>query len=219
MLLATINSPKLRPALQQDNYEIAAILPVGPMYAFVNDRKITDLRGFRRKRISALNADVQTKKLAEVTGASSLDTTISDFADLFKQRTIDIVLMPALAYNAFELEHALRNKGGVIDIRFFNGMLQAISNRQKVGDAFSIELRRYMLSRIKDIFKLIRIAEEDIPEHYWIRTDPSLKTELEWLFKDIRLELMFENKLDEKALKLLWKIRCKTDARHPECLA
>jgi ABC-type amino acid transport substrate-binding protein len=217
ILLATLNSSKLRPALRQDQYEIAAVLPVGPMYAFVNDKNIKDLRGFREKRISALNSDVQTRKLAKVSGAYPLNTTISDFSDLFKKGKVDIVLMPAIAYTAFELEKAMRNKGGIIDIRFFNGMLQAIANADKVGEDFSVNMRRYMFDKTKDIFKLIQAAENGIPKHYWIQTDKELKAELEGLFKDIRLELMIENKLDRRALSLLWRIRCKTEKSHPEC--
>lgn len=217
LLLSTINSPKLRPALQQDQYEISAVIPVGPMYAFVNDKKINGLSKFRDKRISALNGDVQAKKLARVSEAYALDTKLSNFADLFKQGEIDIVLMPAIAYTAFELEHAMGNDGGVIDIRFFNGMLQAISNKDKVGAEFSINMRRYMLGKVEHIFKLIDTAEKEIPKRYWIKTDDERKAELEELFKNIRLELMVENKLDRRALNLLWRIRCKAESWHPEC--
>lgn len=217
LLLATLNSPKLRPALQQGKYEISAVLPVGPMYAFVNDKRIKGLREFKEKTISALNSDVQTRKLAEVSGAFPLNTTISNFSELFKKGKVDIVLMPAIAYTAFELEQGMRDRGGIIDIRFFNGMLQAISNKEKVKDDFSIRMRQYMYEKSHDIFKLIQNAEQAIPERYWIKSDSNAKAELEALFKNIRLELMVEDLLDRRALNLLWRIRCKYDQRHPEC--
>ena len=60
-------------------------------------------------------------------------------------------------------------------------------------------------------------AEDEIPAKYWIKTTDETKAELKKFSRDIRLALKEEGKMDPKALKLLWKIRCASDQSASEC--
>lgn len=216
--LATITSPKATDLMSDGNYEVVASLPVGSMYAFVNDKSIDNIDKFRGKKIGILNGDIQTQMFAELAGAIPIQTTLSTFASQFNQGHIDITFMPALAYETFELYQGLGEKGGILDIRLFYGMIQAISRKSEFSAEFGVKMRKYLYKKLPTAISLIDTAEASIPRKYWIHTTQESKDELEEFYKNIRLTLKVKNKFDSRALSLLWKIRCQTSPEKEECI-
>jgi len=215
--MAAISSPKAVNLMSSGDYEVVATLPVGSMFAFVNDRKIKDFDHFRNKKIAVLNGDIQTKTFAELAGATPVDTTLANFSGKFNKGIVDIVIMPALAYNTFELYKGLGKNGGILDLRLFYGMIQAIARKSAFPDDFGFQMRKYMVNRISHINAMIDEAERTIPHKYWIKTDKQTKDDLDYFYKDIRLKLKIENRFHPKALSLLWKIRCLSSPNREEC--
>lgn len=216
--LAAISSPKAVELMSDGDYEVVASLPVGSMFAFVQDKKIRGIDGFRGKTLAVLNGDIQTKMFAELSGAIPIKVTLSNFSEHFNNGGLDIVLMPALAYNTFELYKGLGDKGGILDIRLFYGMLQAIAVKSSFSEDFGTKMRRYIVNRMNTISTMINNAEKQIPKKYWIKTDQSTKDELEDFYKNIRLMLKVNDKFDARALSLLWKVRCHTSPAREECV-
>ncbi len=217
-VLATLANPKAGELLTYGKYEMVASFPVGSMFAFVSDRNIRSVPDFSGKKISVLNGDPQAYKLASLAGASPVSTSLATFSGQFNNGNLDILLMPALAYNTFELYNGLKNNGGIIDHRLYYGMLQTIINKEKFDADFGNKMRKYVLSRLDYIHKIVREAEEEIPQKYWIETDPETQKELDRFSREIRLALRDEDTFDPKALRLLWKIRCSQDAGRSECV-
>jgi hypothetical protein len=215
--LATITSPKATDLMSDSGYEVVASLPVGSMYAFVNDKTIDNIDKFRGKRMGILNGDIQTQMFAELAGAFSVQTSLSEFAEQFKQGHIDITFMPALAYEAFELYQGLGENGGILDIRLFYGMIQAIARKSEFSDTFGTKMRNYMYQKLPTMLSMINQAESTIPRKYWIKTSEDSKNGLEHFYKDIRLTLKVNNQFDSRALSLLWKIRCQSSPKDEEC--
>lgn len=215
--LAAITSPKATKLMSTGDYEVVASIPVGSMFAFVNNRKISSIDHFIKKRIAVINGDIQTYKFAELAGAIPVEESLSTFSSSFNNHHIDIVLMPALAYDTFELYKGLGKEGGILDIRLFYGMLQTLARKSAFSEDFGVKMRKYMFGRLQDALLLIDSAEKSIPAHYWIRTPQSTKAELNNFYKDVRLALMMEEKMDPRALSLLWKIRCKVSPELDEC--
>jgi hypothetical protein len=205
---------KLAEQMKNGNYEAVAAWPVGSMFAFVNDKDIDSVADFSGKKISVLNEDPQILKLANLVGASPVGTSLATFSGQFNNGNIDILFMPALAYNTFELYHGLGEKGGILDYQLYYGMLQTIiktdsfTNVNVEGKNFGDLMRSYVVGRLKDINKLVEDAEKEIPAKYWIKTSDKTKAELTTLSKDIRVALKTEGKMDPIALKVLQKIRC-----------
>lgn len=216
---ATMANPKAGEILTNGDYEAVAAFPVGSMYAFVNDKEINSVSDFAGKKISVLNGDPQAHKLANLVGASPVSTSLATFSGQFNNGNIDILMMPALAYNTFELYHGLGDKGGILDYRLYYGMLQTITRKASWPDDFGVKMREYVLSRLKDIDKLVSDAEAEIPAKYWIKTDNTTKEEFIKLSKDVRLALKDEEIMDPRALKLLWKIRCSETPSAGECVS
>lgn len=216
-VLATLASPKAGKLLSNGKYEMVASFPVGSMFAFVNDKNIKTVSDFSGKKISVLNGDPQAFKLAYLAGASPVSTSLATFSGQFNNGNLDILLMPALAYNTFELYNGLGDKGGIIDHRLYYGMLQTIINKERFDEEFGKKMREYVVSRLDYIHKIVVEAEAEIPQKYWIKTDDKTQAELDKFSREIRLALKDEDTFDPKALRLLWKIRCSQDAGRAEC--
>ena len=125
--------------------------------------------------------------------------------------------MPALAYNTFELYHGLGKKGGIINYRLYYGMLQTIARRDQFPDDFGYKMRKYMLTRLDAMEKMVREAEEEIPRKYWIEISQFTKDEIDHFSKRVRLALKKDKVNHPTALKLFWKIRCRLDRSRGEC--
>jgi Solute-binding protein AdeT 1/2 len=233
LVIGTLARPRAGKLMTQGNYEVVATFPVGSMFAFVNDRAIKSIDDFAGKKLAILNGDPQAKKFADLAGASPFNVTLTTFAGQFNNGNVDILLMPALAYNTFELYNGLADKGGIINYRLYYGMLQTIAKRDKFSDicttsrktgkkecvSFGHKMRRYILSRMNDMEKMVSDAEKEIPAKYWIDVSQFTKDDIDHFSKRVRMELKRDKVNHPTALKLLWKIRCRLDRSRGECTA
>ncbi len=217
LAIATLSRPRAGNLMIEGNYEVVTTFPIGSMYAFVKDRSIDTIEEFSRKKLAILNKDPQMQKFADLSGASKVNVTLSNFADKFEQGMVDIVIMPALAYNTFELYNGLGKKGGIIDYRLYYGMLQTISKRDQFPEDFGFNMRKYMLTRLKEMNKMVLDAEDEIPDYYWIETNQFVKDDIDHFSKRVRLSLQDSDVNNPTALKLFWKIRCRLDPSRGEC--
>lgn len=217
MVLKTLARPRAGKLMTQGKYEVIATFPVGSMYAFVNDRTIDSIDDFAGRRLSVLNNDPQAMKFAKLAGATPVGTTLSTFAAQFNNGNVDILLMPALAYNTFELYHGLGEKGGIIDYRMYYGMLQTVAKRNEFPKDFGKRMRNYILTRLDAINKMVKDAEEEIPQKYWIDISQFTKDDIDHFSKRVRVALKDDKVNHPTALKLLWKIRCRLDRSRGEC--
>jgi hypothetical protein len=233
LVIGTLARPRAGQLMTQGNYEVVATFPVGSMFAFVNDRSIDSIDDFAGKKMAILNGDPQAKKFADLAGASQFNVSLTTFAGQFNNGNVDILLMPALAYNTFELYKGLGTKGGIIDYRLYYGMLQTIAKRDKFPDictrnpktrkrecvSFGHKMRRYILTRMDAMEKMVKDAEEEIPSKYWIDISQFTKDEIDHFSKRVRMALKADKVNHPTALKLLWKIRCRLDRSRGECAA
>lgn len=217
VVLAAITSPKASPLLSHNNFEVVGSMPVGSMYAFVNDRKIRSIDDFKQRRIAVLEEDIQTKMFVTLAGGIPVKETLASIGPSFNDRYVDVALMPALAYELLELHKGMGDRGGVMDLRLFYGMLIAVAKKSGFSEDFGAKMREYIYSRLKNVMTMIENAEMAIPSYYWIRTPAQSKANLESFYKDIRLVLKISDHLDHRALSFLWKIRCGVSPQREEC--
>jgi hypothetical protein len=217
LAIATLSRERAGKLMIEANYEVVTTFPVGSMYAFVKDRNVDTIDEFAGKKLAILNRDPQMYKFASLSSSIPVPVTLSNFADKFKTGEVEIVIMPALAYNTFELYEGLGKKGGIIDYRLYYGMLQTIARRDQFPEDFGSKMRNYMLTRMKAMNKMVVDAEQEIPQKYWIKTNQFVKDEIDHFSKRIRLALQDDEINNPTALKLFWKIRCRLDPSRGEC--
>lgn len=217
LAIATFARPLAGNLMVDGDYEVFTTFPVGSMYAFVKDREINTIDKFKGKSLAVLNEDPQMRKFAELAGAQPVNVRLSTFAEKFNKGNLDILIMPALAYNTFELYDGLAEKGGIINYRLYYGMLQTIAKRDAFPEGTGDKMRGYMLNRMVEMDKMVRDAEEEIPKHYWIDVSQFVKDDIDHFSKKVRTELSEENVNSQVALKLFWKIRCRMEPSRGEC--
>ena len=217
LVLATLARPRAGKLMTEGKYEVVATFPVGSMFAFVNDRRIQSIDDFAGKRMAILNGDPQARKFSDLAGTSPVNVSLSTFAGQFNNGNLDIVLMPALAYNTFELYNGLGANGGIINYRLYYGMLQTVAKRELFPEDFGHKMRNYILTRLKAIDKMVKDAEAEIPEKYWIEISQFTQDEIDHFSKRVRMSLKDDKVNHPTALKLLWKIRCRLDNSRGEC--
>ena len=216
-VLKALTNPKAGELLTQGNYEIVGSYPVGGVYVFVKDRNIDSIEEFSGKKISILNGDPQSMKLAQMVGASPIGTSLATLSGQFNNGNIDLLLMVPIGYNVFELYQGLGKNGGIIDEKLLYGMMQLVTHKDHFANDFGQKMREYILSRLSDIHKLARDSKAEIPSHYWIKTSEETKAEFNKFKQDIRLAMRDEGTHHPKALRLLWKIRCSEAPTRAEC--
>jgi len=217
LAIATFARPLAGNLMVDGQYEVFTTFPVGSMYAFVKDREINTIDQFKGKTLAVLNEDPQMRKFAELAGAQPVNVRLSTFAEKFNKGNLDILIMPALAYNTFELYDGLAEKGGIINYRLYYGMLQTIAKRDAFPEGTGDKMRGYMLNRMTEMNKMVSDAEEEIPQHYWIEVSQFVKDDIDHFSKRVRTELSEENVNSQVALKLFWKIRCRMEPSRGEC--
>lgn len=217
LLLATLARPKAGSLMTEGPYEVVATFTVGSMFAFVRDRTVDTIDEFSGKKFSILNNDPQAKMFADLAGATPVGTTLSTFSAMFNNGNLDILLMPALAYNTFELYTGLGDNGGIIHYPFYYGMLHTTSRKDSFPRDFGHRMRNYMLTRLHAMNKAVSDAEAEIPSKYWIPVSEHTRDEIDHFNKRVRVALKKEKINHPAALKLMWKIRCRLDRTRGEC--
>lgn len=217
LLLATVARPKAGSLMTEGPYEVVATFTVGSMFAFVRDRNIDTIDEFAGKKFSILNNDPQAMMFAQLAGATPVGTTLSTFSAMFNNGNLDILLMPALAYNTFELYTGLGEAGGIIRYPMYYGMLHTTARRESFPANFGHKMRNYMLTRLDAMNKAVANAEAEIPSKYWINISEHTKDEIDHFSKRVRVALKKDKINHPAALKLMWKIRCRLDRTRGEC--
>ena len=114
-LLATISGPKAAKYMREGDYEVAGIMPAGPVYLFTRDREIDTVEEMSGKRIATIDYDQPSIHLVNHVGASIVPSNSANFSGKFNNGSVDIAYAPAVAYEPLELYKGLKENGGIAD--------------------------------------------------------------------------------------------------------
>ena len=70
---------------------MAAIIPLGAAYVFVNDRKIDSVEKAAGKKIAVLDFDKAQAKIVQKLGAQPVSSDVTNFAGKFNNGQVDII--------------------------------------------------------------------------------------------------------------------------------
>ncbi len=218
-LSATLNNPRAQEFIRNEKYEVSGLFPIGEIYPFIRDRANTSISSISGKKVAILNGDAASTKFVEMVGASPVHTSLATWAGQFNNGNLDVMFAPALAYNTFELYKGLGTNGGIVRFNILYAVMQMVINIERVPADFGTKLRSHALTRFAELEGTVNQARSEMPDHYWIDLDPSQKHEYEAMVTRVRLALRDEGAYDQKAISLLWKIRCKFEPSATECAA
>ncbi len=216
-LLTTLSSPKAAKLMRQEQYEIAGIMPIGPVFIYVRDKSIDNVEQFQGQKMAVLNGDPVAAKMVRRVGGSVVPSSLSNFAGMFNNGSVDIIFAPAVAFNTMELYKGLEQGGGILEYPLLHTSLQMVIRHELFPTDYGQNLRSYALSKLDSALEMVKTAESEIPAKYWIKIAEADKSQYNEYMRNSRLTLRDEGLYESKALRLMRKVRCKHTPSDGEC--
>ena len=222
-LLNLLASPMVASLAVNGRYQVAAIVPIGSIFVFVNDRQINSLAKAAGKRVVVLEWEPNMAKMISGIGAQPVPADFSTYAGKFNNGQADIIAAPALGYAPMELHKGLGSKGGVIRFPLLQATAAILVRRDKVLpkipdlDARLAQLRRFGLQYVDILFAMLRAGESQIPKQLWIDLPKPDQEKYYQMLTDARRYLTKQGVYDPAMMSLLKRARCTHEPAAAEC--
>lgn len=216
-VLLAFAQPKAAKYMSNGTYEIAGILPTGPIYTFVNDRTIDSVDKFQGKKIAVFEIDPVQINMSQKLGASAVSSSLARFAGQFNNGSVDIVFAPAAAYMPMELFKGVEGGGGVIKRPLAQSTLQVLIHQNRFPTGYGQKSREMFAGMIDRAFDFIKDAEKDILDKHWIAMSTEATAGLDNLFRSSRITLRDDGVYHAKTLQVMRNVRCTYNPSKAEC--
>lgn len=215
--LNLLGSPKLAEDMQQGNYEVAGIIPIGAAYFVLRDRSINSLQKGEGKRGGVLEIDPTQGRMLKKVGGIPVNVTYNDGIKKLREGGIDMLPVPAVAFEALEVYRAMGPKGGIV--RFPVSFITAVVvlNNKKFPEGFGQQSRSWMSQKANATMGVITAYEKSVPASYWVNIAPEDQVAYTRLTRQMRQEFIANKIYNQKMLRLLKKLRCQQDNSSFEC--
>ncbi|ARU57612.1 TRAP transporter solute binding subunit [Oleiphilus messinensis] len=218
MILQTLNQPKAAKLLTNGNYEVAGILPAGAVYLFLRDRNVNTVDKLQGKKIATLDYDPASLTMVRHIGASVVGASSANFAGKFNNGSVDAAYAPAIAYTPLELYKGVAQDGGVFDYKLAQMNFQIIIHHDRFPEGFGQKVREYASGQYDEAYKLVATAESEIKAEHWMHPAKEHVSGYDNMLREVRISLRDEGVYDANALRLMRKVRCKTNPKNAECV-
>jgi Family of unknown function (DUF6091) len=215
--IVAMSSPKASALTRVGAYEVSGILPLGAAYAFVNDRAISTLQAAAGKRVGAFDHDKSQAELIARAGARPVAVNVANFASMFNNGNIDVLMAPSLAYKPFELAKGMGKKGAVARFPLTILTYQMVIRSDRFPPDFGQRSRDHFVSGLDQALQLARRADQDIPADRWIDPTPEENDQYMVMMRQGRVLMANKGHYDKQGLKILKKIRCSIEPAAAEC--
>jgi hypothetical protein len=215
--ITVMSSPKAANFMTAGRYEIAGMVPLGAAYAFVNDRAISTLQGAAGKKVAAFDYDKSQAELIQRVGARPVPVNITNFATMFNNGNVDVIIAPAIVYKPFELYKGLGTKGAVSRFPLTILTYQMVIRSEQFPKEFGQQSRDYFVNGLDQAMRIARSGEKDIPEKLWVDPTPAENDQYVTMMRQGRVLMANKGLFDKPGLKLIKKIRCSIEPSAAEC--
>jgi len=216
-LLGTISSKKAAKYMREGQYEVAGIMPAGPIYLFTRDRSIDTVEKLSGKRIATIDYDQPSIFLVNHIGASMVPSNSANFSGKFNNGSVDVAYAPAVAYKPLELYKGLEENGGILRFPLAYMDFQIIIRADKFPAGFGQKSRTSVSSYFDRVNETVEQATQDIDPKFWMDLSTEIKLEYNEMMRDVRIKLRDQGIYNGKMLKLMRKLRCKANPAAAEC--
>lgn len=219
MVLETLAKPSAEKYMREGEFEIIGIQAAGAIYLFSNDRKLTSLADLAGKRMAILDSAPEVRQLVVDLGMTPVSSTVTNIFQKFNNGAVDITGGPAIIYEMMEMYKGLEPNGGILAEPIMQGSMQFVGRISKLPEGFAARSRQYFVDNFDRSLAILRKAEEDVPEKWWIPLPEERRDEFNSQTRRVRLTFRDQNVYDGRMLTLLRKIRCRMEPTLAECTA
>ena len=221
--LQMVSNPVVASLAVNGRYQIAAVVPIGSIFVYVNDRQINSLAKAAGKRVVVLDWEPNMAKLISGIGAQPVLADFSTYAGKFNNGQADIIAAPAMGWKPMELAKGVGSKGGVIRFPLLQATAAVVIRRDKILpripdlDSRLNQLRKFGLQYIDGLFNMLKAAEADIPRNLWIDLPQADQDKYYQMLAEARKVLTRNGVYDPVMMSLLKRARCKNVPSAAEC--
>ncbi|MEN9464779.1 MAG: hypothetical protein RL217_960 [Pseudomonadota bacterium] len=201
----------------EGRYEVAGIMPAGPIYLFVRDRKVDSVEKLSGKRIATFEYDEPSIKLVNHIGASVVPSNSANFSGKFNNGSVDVAYAPAVAYKPLEMYKGLANNGGVVRFNLAYLDFQMIIYKDKFPAEFGQKSRLRIAQEFDRFIEFIDRDTAEIEAKYWMELKPDNVVKYNEMLRSVRLMLRDEGVYDSRMLRIIRQLRCKETPAAAEC--
>lgn len=217
VVIKTMSSEGAAKVMREGEVEVIAIMPAGGIYVFTHDRTLIQPDQFKGKTMAAVEKVAESEYLASKHGIVSKPMAIFDTFQAFNKGGVDLVAGPAVVYEPFELNKGVGGSGGVYKDPITFITMQTLARWNKLPEGFGQKSRNRAMEKYLNFVKLVQDPEKTIPENLWISVPKDVYDYWDNSFRESRAELAKQGIYDPRTLKVMKKVRCKTDPKRTEC--
>jgi hypothetical protein len=217
-VIQLLMDPKNAKRMTNGEYEIGAIVPLGAVYPFVNDRSINSLAKAAGKRVAVFDWDKTQAKLVQSIGAQPVSADVITFGGKFNNGQVDIIASPALAFRPLELYKGLGTKGAIINNPFMQITAVLVLRQSKFPEGTGQKLRNIASKRVDTALALAKRLENDIPSQYWAKVPQAEIDGYAEMMRKARVGLTKDGEYDEEMMHFLKRVRCRYKPEDAECI-
>lgn len=219
-LVSLLARPQVADYMISDDqrYEIAGILPAGPVYLFVADRTVDTVEELSGKKIATFDYDSAAITMVKHVGGSIIPANSTNFAGKFNNGTAEIAYAPAIAYEPLEMEKGIEDEGGIIRFNLAYLDFQIVIHRDRFAKEYGQRSREYIASVFNNALMAVNQDTNKINNNYWIDLPEIDKNKYHKMFQSVRVNLRESGVYHAKMLSILRKLRCRSNPENSECV-
>src|SRR5690554_4293318 len=216
-VINTISTPQAFKLMIEGQYEVAGMLPTGPVYLFLRDRTLNTVEELSGKRIATFEYDQPSIKLVNHVGASVVPSNSANFSGRFNNGSVDVAYAPAVAYKPLEMYKGLANNGGVVRFNLAYLDFQMIIYKDRFPAGFGQKSREKAASMFDQMMSHIDRDTAEIDQKYWIELSQENVDKYNEMLRSVRIGLRDEGVYDGRMLRLMRRVRCQETPAAAEC--
>lgn len=217
MIITLGTSEGAKRLLSNNGHTTVAILPLGAIYLLLRDRSIDTVEELAGKRIATMDYDPASLYMVDRVGSIIVPADLGSIGPKFNNGDVDACYVPAPAFLPFELHRGLGTSGGIIRSPIAQGTVQLMLREDRFSPSFITKSRADLLGRLDHALSIVKKAERDIPERFWIDVPPARVAGWHAMFQDVRVELRDRGSYHGTMLKVMRQLRCTQDSARSEC--
>jgi hypothetical protein len=216
-LLQVLSSTHAHKKMQQGNYQVVGIIPIGLNYLFTHNGKKPTLKRSFHGKAAAVNGDVSQKALFDafdmklVSGKNTAAT-----AGAYNLSDADVMMAPLVGYNMFNLGVGLKY-GSIVDYPLSQMTLQVVSRIDRIPPEVGQFLREDLFVKLNMLYREVEKNTREVPRDKMLKLSPREESILDTKIALIRDEVTQSGGYNKGMMKLQKKIRCKIDKTLQEC--
>lgn len=210
-------SPQAAKLMVNGNHEVAGIFPLGAAYPMVRDRNINTVEALAGKKIAAFDYDKAQALMIQRIGAQPVSVDVTNIGPRFNNGMVDMVTLPAVAYQPLELHKGMGTRGGIGRLPIMVPTVQMIIDRTKFPDGFGEQSRQFWLSQYDRALGLVRNAERAIPAAMWQDLPPEVLPRYVLMLREARVSIARQGLYDKTTMNIMKRARCSVNPGDAEC--